>query len=59
MKYDIAEIRNWLANMKTICSESKWDVLLNSPNHLLMEELKDAISFEDAKKILILCWHGF
>lgn len=55
MKYDIAEIRNWLANMKTICSESKWDVLLNSPDHLLMEELKDAISFEDAKKKLILC----
>ncbi len=54
-KYSIQEIRDWLANISNICSEQKWKDLLNSSDHLLREHLKGSISFEQAKKVLILC----
>jgi hypothetical protein len=54
-KYSIQEIRDWLANISKVCSEQKWKDLLNTSDHLLREELKGCISFEQAKKVLILC----
>ena len=52
--YSINEIKEWLANISIICSDQKWKDLLNTPDHLLLEELKGSISFEQAKKVLIL-----
>jgi hypothetical protein len=52
--YSIKEIKEWLANISIIFSDQKWKDLLNAPDHLLLEELKGSISFEQAKKVLIL-----
>ena len=52
--YEIADLRKWLSNMVNICSDQKWNDLKESPDHLLFDEVKDIVCFNEVKKKFIL-----